>query len=271
MMENQTKITSQFQDFNIKINLDGETYLVVSEDLGIQNPHLITRIYKKGMIVYSHKTNYKDILNEPDFDKRLSDILKQQQQIAIETLKKEKALPERTHKKNDIKEGEDSDKQKRTYKDYIKEIEALIRINSQEEALQLLSEAMEHYPNNPIVLSYRGRLEALVNKQYAEGINICRQSFKNLKQQMPLVEGFFLPVLYLNLGKTYLAASKKKEAYFSFQKGLEIDKDDDDLLFELNKLGRRREPPFPFLKRSNPLNKYIGKFTYELQKMTMRT
>jgi tetratricopeptide (TPR) repeat protein len=270
MMEKQAKITSLFQDFNVKINLNGETYLIVSEDLGIQNPHLITRTYKKGMIVYSHKINYKDILNEPDFDKKLADLLQNQQHIAIEAVKRENTIQDKNHT-NDIKEGEDTDKQKRTYKDYIKEIEALIRINSQEEALELLTEAMEHYPNNPVILSYRGYIEALVNKQYAEGIIICRQSFKNLKQQMPLVEGFFLPILYLNLGKTYLTANKIKEAYFSFQKGLDIDKKDEDLLFELNKLGRRRNLPFPFLKRSNPLNKYIGMFTYELQKMTMRT
>lgn len=269
-MENQAKVTSQFQDFNIKIDLNRETHLIVTEDLGIQNPHLITRTYKKGMIVYSHKINYKDILNKPDFDKKLSDILKSQQQIAIEALNKEKALPEETHTKNYMTEVEDTVKQKRTYKDYIKEIEALIRINSQEEALSLSIEAIEHYPHNPVVLSYNGLLEALVKKQYSEGITICRQSFKHLKQQMPLAEGFFLPILYLNLGKTYLAANKKKEAYFAFQKGLEIDKKDEDLLFELNKLGRRRKPPLSFLKRSHPLNKYIGMFTYELQKMTMR-
>jgi tetratricopeptide (TPR) repeat protein len=271
MNKEEIKISSKLsKDFSTKINLGGETYLIDSEDLGIQNPNIRTKVYIKGKIIYSHKINYKDILNEPDFDKKLTDLLQSQQQIAIEAVKKEKTIQERNHT-NDIKEGEDTDKQKRTYKYYIKEIEALIRINSHEEALELLTEAMEHYPHNPIVLSYHGRLEALVNKQYSEGIRICRQSFKNLKQQMPLVEGFFLPILYLNLGKTYLTANKKKEAYFSFQKGLEIDKKDEDLLFELNKIGRRRKPPFTFLKRSNPLNKYIGMFTYELQKMTMRT
>ena len=270
MTEKQVKITSHTQDFSSKVNLNGETYLIDSEDLGIQNPHIITRTYKKGMIVYTHKINYKDILNKPDFDKRLSDLLKRQQQIAIEALKEKKVVPEKTQKKDDIKEQDNAVTQKRTYKEYVNEVEALISKNIQEEALELLTEAMEYYPNNPIILSYRGYIEALVNKQYADGIKICRQSFKILKEQMSLGEGFFLPVLYLNLGRAYLTANNKKEAYYSFQKGLDIDKKNENLLKELKKIGIRRNPFFPFLKRSNPLNKYIGMLTYDLQKKTMR-
>ena len=266
MKENRTQITSQFQDFNIKLDLNGETYLIVSDDLGIENPHIVTRAYKKGMIIYSNKISYKDILKEADFDKKFIDLLKSEQQRAIETLKKEIAVPEKTHQE-DIKVQEQPATQRKTYKDYIAELEALLSRNMQEEALELLTEAIEYYPTNPILFSYHGYVEARVNKHYADGIKICRQSFKILKQQMPLVEGFYLPTLYLNLGKTYLSASKNKDAYFSFQKGLEIDNTHEGLLSELNKLGRRRKPPFPFLNRSNPLNKYVGMLTYELQKM----
>lgn len=269
MTEKQVKIISHTHDFSTKINLNGETYLIDLEDLGIQNPHIIIRAYQKGKIIYSHKINYEDILNKPDFNKRLSDLLKHQQQIAIEALKRGKVVPEKMHKKDDIEEKENIVTQKRTYKDYINEVETLIRTNSQKEILELLIEAMEHYPHNPILLSYRGYIEALVNRQYAEGIKICRQSFKILKNQMSLVEVFFLPILYLNLGRTYLIAKKKKEACFSFQKGLEIDKKNEDIFRELKKLGVRRKPFFPFLKRPNPLNKYIGILTYELQKKTM--
>jgi tetratricopeptide (TPR) repeat protein len=270
MTGNQVKITSHTQDYSLKINLDGETYIIDSEDLGIQNPHIIVRAYQKGKIIYSHKINYEDILNRPDFNKRLSELLKHQQKIAIEALKMEKVVPKRTHKKEDIEEKKNIVTQKRAFKDYVNEVEALIRKNGQKEALELLIEALEHYPKNPTLLSYRGYLGALVNKKYSEGIKICRQSFKILNDQMSLIEGFFLPVLYLNLGRTYLIANKKKEAYFSFQKGLEIDKKNEDIFKELNKLGLRRKPFLPFLKRSNPLNKYIGILTYDLQKKTMR-
>jgi tetratricopeptide (TPR) repeat protein len=191
-------------------------------------------------------------------------------QIAIDALKKEKAAPEETHKEDEVKETKQTITQKRTYKEYINEVEALLRTNIHEEALGLLTEAMEHYPHNPIIISYRGYIEALVNKQYANGIEICKHSFKILKSQMSLAEGFFLPILYLNLGRTYLIAKNKEKAYFSFQKGLEVDKKNEDITKELKKLGIRRKPFFPFLKRSNPLNKYIGTLTYKLQKIMMR-
>jgi tetratricopeptide (TPR) repeat protein len=270
MKEKQVKITSHTLDFSTKINLEGETYLIDSEDLGSKDPHIVTRAYKKGMIVYSHKINYKDILNKQDFDKRLIILVQSQQQKAIEALKEEKGVPEKLLKEDDMKEQKEIVTQKRPYKEYVNELEALISKNIQEEALELLTEAMEHYPNNPIILSYYGYIEALVNKQYAEGKKICRQSFKILKEQMSLGEGFFLPILYLNLGRVYLTANKKKDAYYSFQKGLDIDKKNEDLFRELKNLGIRRRPFFPFLKRSNPLNKYIGMLTYDLQKKKVR-
>jgi tetratricopeptide (TPR) repeat protein len=270
MTEKQVKITSRTLDFSTKINLEGETYIIDSEDLGIKNPHIITRAYKKGMIVYSHKINYKDILNKPGSDKRFIILIQSQQQKAIEVLKEKKGVPEEPLKEDDIKEQKEIVTQKRPYKEYVNEVEVLISKNIQEEALELLTEAMEYYPNNPIILSYRGYIEALVNKQYADGIKICRQSFKILKEQMSLGEGFFLPVLYLNLGRAYLTANKRKDAYYSFQKGLDIDKKNEDLLKELKKIGIRRKPFFPFLKRANPLNKYIGMLTYDVQKKKVR-
>ena len=270
MKEKQVKITSHTLDFSTKIILEGETFLIASEDLGIKNPHLITRAYKKGMVVYSHKINYKHILNKSDFEKRFLILLQGQQQKAIEALKDDKGVPEKLLKEDDIKEQKEIVIQKKPYKEYVNELEALISKNIQEEGLELLTEAIEQYPNNPIILSYYGYIEALVNRQYADGIKICKQSFKILREQMSLGESFFLPILYLNLGRVYLTANKKKDAYYSFQKGLDIDKKNEDLLKELKKLGIRRKPFFPFLKRSNPLNKYIGMLTYDLQKKKVR-
>jgi tetratricopeptide (TPR) repeat protein len=245
-MENKGKSYSNLnKDFSTKITLEGETYNIETEDLGMQNPNIITHIYHKGKIISSNKISYKNILKEPDFDKRLMEMMQRQQHLAIEELKKEKLV------------------QKKTYKDYLKEIKALIRTDSQEKALELLNKAVINYPYNPIIHSYLGFLEAAVNKQYAKGIKLCRESIKILKEQLPVESGFFLSVLYLNLGKTYLAANKKKEAYDAFQKGLETDKKNEEILYEIKNLGIRRRPPLPFLKRSNPLNKYIGKLTYK--------
>ena len=254
MNKEPVKITSRLRkEFSKKINLAGEEYLIDSEDLGIKNPLMITRIYHKGEVISSQKISYKDILNEPDLDKRLTELVQSQQHQAIKALKAEKVA------------------QNKTYGDYIKEAEDLFRRNNQNEALKLLTDALEHYPNNPFIWSYQGCLEAIVNKNYSKGVNTCRHAFKILKEQMPFGEEFFFPILYLNLGKAYLAANKRKEAYASFKKGLEIDMGNRNLLNELKKLGIRRQPSFPFLKRSHPLNKYIGKLSHKLKKQTSLT
>jgi len=254
MNKEPVKIISKLRkEFSKKINLAGEEYLIDSEDLGIKNPLMITRIYHKGEVISSQKIDYTNILNEPDLDKRLMELVQSQQDQAIKALKAEKVA------------------QNKTYGDYIKEAEDLFRRNNQKEALRLLTDALEHYPNNPFIWSYQGCLEAIVNKNYSKGVNTCRHAFKILKEQMPFGEEFFFPILYLNMGKAYLAANKRKEAYASFKKGLEIDMGNRNLLNELKKLGIRRQPPLPFLKRSHPLNKYIGKLSHKLKKQTSLT
>jgi tetratricopeptide (TPR) repeat protein len=244
MKKGPIKITSKLRkEFSTKITLAGEEYLIDSEDFGIKTHVIVTRIFHKGAIISSQEVDYKDILDKPDLDERLEELIHRQQQQAMKALKFEKIM------------------QNRTYGDYIHEAEVLIKRNNQKEALKLLTDALEHYPGNPFIWSYQGYLEAIVNKKYSKGVNTCRHAFRILKEQVPFGEEFFSPILYLNLGKAYLAASKRKEAYASFQKGLEIDKENRALLSELRKLGIRRKPPFPFFKRSNPLNKYIGKLS----------
>src|SRR4030042_3552432 len=251
MNKEPVKITSKLRkEFSKKINLAGEEYLIDSEDLGIKNPLMITRIYHKGEVISSQKIDYTNILNEPDLDKRLLELVQSQQHQAVKALKAEKIA------------------QNKTYGDYIKEAEALLIRNNQKEALKLLTNALEHYPNNPFIWSYQGCLDAIVDKKYSKGVNTCRHAFKILKEQMPFGEEFFFPILYLNMGKAYLAANKRKEAYASFKKGLEIDTGNRNLLNELKKLGIRRQPSFPFLKRSHPLNKHIGKLSHKLKKQT---
>jgi len=249
MNKGQIKITSRLhKEFSEKINMGGETYLIDSEDLGIENPFMVTRIYHRGAVISSHKIYYGDLLDKPDFDNKLTELMQRQQQHAIKALKF------------------DNIAQNRTCKDYIKKTETLLKSNNQKEALRLLTNAIEHYPNNPFICSYQGCLDAIVNKKYSKGINTCRNAFKVLKEQVPFGEEFFFPILYLNLGKAYLAANKRKEAYASFKKGLDLDEGNRELINEMKKLGTRRKQLLPFLKRSNPLNKYIGKLSYKFKK-----
>lgn len=63
--------------------------------------------------------------------------------------------------------------------------------------------------------------------------------------------------IYLNLGRIYLLGGKKKAAIRIFRLGLRNGRND-LITTELVKLGIRRPPPIRFLKRENPLNKYLG-------------
>jgi len=248
MTENQLKITSTLhEDYSTKINLDGETYLIDSEDLGIQKGTVMTRVFHKGKIIYSREIDYKDILNMPDSDIKLKELRKKQQQLAVQALRKEKTA----HKK--------------LYKDYLREVESLIRSNEHKEAFQVLDNALKNYSNNPIILSYKGFLEAVVNKNFCQGEMICREAIVMIKEEMPLCETFFLPILYLNLGKVFLAANNRQDAYDYFKKGLEVDSTNEHLLGEIKKLGIHGKPPLPFLQRSNLLNKYLGKLLHKLK------
>ena len=250
ILTKQIKINPHVREFSTKVHLDGETYSIDSEDHGIQSPFIFTRIFHRGKIIYSRSLDYRNILEAQDLDGRLKELIEAQQQKAIAALKTKKQAPNRT------------------YKDYHKEIETLININNHAEAFSLSIEAAEQYPNNPVILSYKGFLEAFVGKQYAKGVNTCTHAIKLINEQMPIGKEFFLPLLYLNLGRAYGAAQKKQEARDSLTKGLNFDNTNEDLLYELKKLNIRRKPTFPFLKRSHPLNKYIGKLTYKLQSMT---
>jgi len=244
MQKKHVKITSKFQETSKKIKLDGDTYLVDSEDLGTTNATIITRVYHKGKIIYSHKFSYKNMLSDPDLNEKLAEVIKRQRELAIQSLKLEKAA------------------QNVPYRTYIKEVESLINEKKLEQALHVLYDARDRYPNNPVIFSYQGYLETVVNKQYSKGVKTCRQAIKALMEQMPLGKEFFLPVLYLNLGRVYLAADKRKDAYESFKRGLEIDKNNEVIFNELKSLGIRRKQPLSFLSRSNPLNKYLGRILY---------
>lgn len=65
------------------------------------------------------------------------------------------------------------------------------------------------------------------------------------------------PFHCLNLGRICLIAGKKAEAIRAFREGLSVERNE-EIVGELEKLGTRKPPLFPFLRRSNPLNKYVG-------------
>lgn len=141
---------------------------------------------------------------------------------------------------------------------YIEEAKVHIRRNDYPEAYRTLQAAWVTYPHHPQVLSFYGSLHAIVGKKYRAGIEHCTKAISAVVRRGEIEGHPIFPELYLNLGRAYLAADRRKEALSAFFKGLRYDKKNRALLKEVEACERRARPPLPFLDRSNVLNKYTG-------------
>ncbi|MBI5100978.1 MAG: tetratricopeptide repeat protein [Nitrospirae bacterium] len=64
---------------------------------------------------------------------------------------------------------------------------------------------------------------------------------------------------YLNLGRIYLMTGDKPDAISTFRDGLRNEANT-QIIAELDRLGTRKAQVISFLKRSNPINIYLGYF-----------
>jgi predicted Zn-dependent protease len=142
--------------------------------------------------------------------------------------------------------------------DYLRAAKALLGSNKQKDAFTILQQAMVRYPDEPVLLSYFGCLQAIVDKKYRSGVEACTRAILLLKDKENVDVEKFYPLFYLNLGRAYLAAGKKQDALNAFKKGTKYDPGYRDLMKELRGMGMRKRPAVAFLSRSNPINKYIG-------------
>jgi tetratricopeptide (TPR) repeat protein len=150
--------------------------------------------------------------------------------------------------------------------DYLRAVRSHLRSGKQKEAYGLLLQASVQYPEDPLILSYFGCLQAIVDRKFRSGVETCKRAIVLLKKQQTFSEEILYPVFYLNLGRAYVAAGKRQDAIDTFKKGLRYDNSNSDLKKELQGLGVRKQPPVPFLDRSNPINKYIGLILHKSQK-----
>jgi tetratricopeptide (TPR) repeat protein len=242
-MANESKIqikSKRSPEFSTTITVNNVSYLVQTEDLGRKSSRIVTNIYLKGEIIESKKSDYSHLAKLEDFESRLEALMDRQHRSTIDAFK-----------------AELSKNQKQT-SDYFKAVQQCLKRGNGREAMEILREGLSKYPADPFLLSYYGCLLAIVENNPKEGIKICEHSIKELKKTMPFGSEFFYPVFYLNLGRAYVQAGRKSDAMKAFNNGLKNDPTNRDILSEIDKLGTRRTPPIPFLKRSNPINKYIG-------------
>ncbi len=142
--------------------------------------------------------------------------------------------------------------------DYIRALRAHLKNNKPVSAYNVANDALKRYPKNPLIVSYHGVLLSMVDKKHLSAIDACRKALVLFKAEDNYSASMVYPHLYLNLGKAYLGARKKKEAVEAFRKGIKYERSNPELKQELQRLGMRKAPPVPFLSRSNPINKYLG-------------
>ena len=238
-------ISTLQKDICNTVVVNGKKYLVLTENL--PGEHLITtRIYLGGTILSAKKVDYEKILDTHDSERKIRDLMQREHEQALTMLGMEKTREDETT----------------VY--YVKK---LLKKKKYESALKLVTAALEQYPDEPILLSYYGYLEALVHKNYTHGISTCLKAREIVLEKAISGRDFFNPVLYLNLGRVYLAAGNKEDAFEALRMGLIFGNENEDLLCELRELGMRKKPVVPFLQRSNPVNKYIGKVLHGLYRL----
>lgn len=73
--------------FNHNVVYKGEVFHVQTEDSGIKNPHIITLLYRGGVILCSKKTSYADIIAMDNLDSVVEELMKAQHKELMRRLK----------------------------------------------------------------------------------------------------------------------------------------------------------------------------------------
>jgi predicted Zn-dependent protease len=127
----------------------------------------------------------------------------------------------------------------------------LLKSGKTGEAIGLLEQAVA-LERRPIFCSNLAVCIAREKSDFKRAVSLCREAIKHDPKNS---------MHFLNLGKVHILANQKKDAIRIFHMGLRH-AENRDIIAELNRIGRRRSPLIPFLDRSNPLNKLLGKLFY---------
>jgi ketol-acid reductoisomerase len=73
--------------FNHNVTYKGEVFHVQTEDSGVKNPHIITLLYRGGVILCSKKTSYADILRMDNLETVVEELMKAQHKEIMRRLK----------------------------------------------------------------------------------------------------------------------------------------------------------------------------------------
>ncbi|HVS02215.1 MAG TPA: hypothetical protein VMT16_05555 [Thermoanaerobaculia bacterium] len=131
------------------------------------------------------------------------------------------------------------------------------RLEEWEQGLRYLADAFEQGlckdKGAAVALSYLGYGLARRQHKVGEGLAMCKRAVKM---------EFYQPEVYLNLSRTLVLAGNRKAAVDVLKKGLKVDPGDSGLLMLRTQLGWRERPVLPFLRRTHPLNRFLGRFRH---------
>ncbi len=113
-------------------------------------------------------------------------------------------------------------------------------------------------PDKPKYLSYYGLSIALAGGNPRVGIELCNRAIN-----MDCMNSDF----YLNLGKIYALTKHRKEAIMTLKHGLSLNKDNTNIIKELDRIGLRAKSVLPFLSRNNYLNIHLGRVKSFLERL----
>lgn len=72
--------------YNTNVSYKGTVYHVQTEDNGTSNPVIVTLLYVKGTILSAKRTNYADVVNDPDSVNKIRELMKEQHKAMIKEL-----------------------------------------------------------------------------------------------------------------------------------------------------------------------------------------
>ncbi len=130
-----------------------------------------------------------------------------------------------------------------------------LRARHPEEALLHVRRALGIAPKNPFYLSYAGLLAALAERRFRDAETLCLEALGMQRNH---------PQMYLNLAEVYQKSGRPKQAIDVLEKGLATAGRDFRIRRALEKIGARRPPVFSFLRRSHPLNRFLGRWRHRL-------
>jgi hypothetical protein len=103
-----------------------------------------------------------------------------------------------------------------------------------------------------LYMSYQGLCQVYCGD--ISGLNLCRRA-----AAMETIQSR----VFVNLALAELKLKHRKRACSAVKIGLSIDHTDPNLLKLRDRMGVRRSPVLPFLKREHLLNKWLGRYTWQ--------